>query len=259
LPINVSLDEFYNGTEKKFKISRNRYKKDAKGRDVLVEETKKFVVPIEKGSRDEQVIRYNKQADEAPGHDTGDIVIVLKENGNNYFEREGDNLFVVKKISLYESYAAALGLINLTIKTLDNRILRLDANGICLHDQDGLRKIEGEGMPINKRDVKNKNLLMGREKGDLYVRFHLILPDKFDVTMVNKLKQLFPPVDSDIIYNDGCKDGMDITDIKNKIQACVLKEITEEDLENLNYDEYSDEEDEEERNESRPSNEEEYD
>ena len=56
------------------------------------------------------------------------------------------------------------------------------------------------------------------------------------------MKHIFPPVDSDIIYNDGTKDGLDMSQISpNKIKTVVLQEITEEDLENLNY-EYSDDE-----------------
>lgn len=229
IKINVSLQELFRGHEKKIAITRKRLKKDPKtGKQKLTEERKKIVIPIEKGMKDEQVIRYSKQSNELEGYDTGDIIIVLQENSHEYFEREGDNLFVSKNISLYESYAASLGLINLTIKALDNSFLKLEANGIPLHIHDGLRKVEGQGMPFYKKE--------GR--GDLYIRFNLILPEKFEAGLLQKLKPVFPCITEDIIYNDGTKNGFDTEGLK--IVKCELGRVTEEDLEKLNYEEYSD-------------------
>ena len=230
--LNVSLQEFFRGHEKKIAITRKRMKKDPKtNKDKLFEEKKKISVQIEKGMKDEQVIRYSKQSNEMPGYDTGDIVIVLRENGHEYFEREGDNLFISKNISLYESYASALGLINLTVRTLDNSFLRLESGGVPLHLNDGFRKVVGQGMHMYRKE----------ERGDLFIRFNLVLPEKFDVSVLNKLKVVFPPIDSDIIYNDGTKGGLETDGLK--VVKCDLATVTEEDLEKLNYDEYSDDSD----------------
>ncbi len=218
--LNVSLEELYNGAKKKIQITRKRIGKDFK----IFEEKKKLLVDIKKGYRDEQVIRFNRQGDEGYGKETGDIVVILKQNGHNVYEREKDTLFVTKKISLFESYAAATGLINITLQTLDNRILVLDSLNIPLHLTDGLRKIEGEGMPT-----------IDGNKGDLYIRFHLILPDKFDSNLDSKLKNICPPVYPDVIYNDNSNEGIDIKHMKN-IKKCFLKEVTEEDLDKLKYD-----------------------
>jgi DnaJ-class molecular chaperone len=227
--LQVTLEELYNGTKKKIQITRKRIQSSR-----IVEEKKKLLIDIPKGTMDEQRIRYNKQGHEEFGKEAGDIVIVLKQNGHVFYEREAETLFITKKISLYESYAASTGLINLTLQTLDNRILVLDAGGIPLHTNDGLRKIEGEGMPMTANN--NMSGANSASRGDLYIRFHLILPDKFDSNLVVKLRNIFPPVNTDVIYNDNSHDGMDIKGLKN-IKRCSLHEVTEEDLKKLNYDE----------------------
>ena len=53
---------------------------------------------------DEQVITFNKQADEKEGYETGDIVITLCCAEHDEFEREGNNLLIEKEISLSEAY-----------------------------------------------------------------------------------------------------------------------------------------------------------
>ena len=235
IKLDVSLQELYNGTSKKIAIQRSRFKKDASGQDILIQEKRKIMVPIARGTRDEQCIRYSKQSDEMAGHDTGDIVVIVKQNGHPYFEREREHIFLSKKISLFESYAAAKGLISITVVTLDGRLLKLDSCGIPLHLNDGLKKVTGEGMKTP--DGKS---------GDLFIRFHLILPDvdKIDVSYVSKLKNIFPPVNNDIIYTDPTvKDGLDISSLNN-VCPRSLEDVSESDLEDLNIDE-DDEEDEE--------------
>jgi DnaJ-class molecular chaperone len=231
ISIEVCLEDLYNGQEKKIAINRNRIHKDPKTKkDSIVEERKKIVIPIEPGSRDEQKIIYNKQSSELPGYETGDIIINLKEVAHSFFEREKNNLFVVKKISLFESYAAAAGIINLTIRTLDNRFLILDAGSVPLHANDGLRKIRGEGMPVYKENGL---------KGDLYIRFNLVLPEKIED--ISYLRNIFPAIDEDIIYNDGTKGSFDIKG--RKITKCILEKVTEKDLEELDYRSDSDDSD----------------
>ena len=53
---------------------------------------------------DEQVITFNKQADEKEGYETGDIIITLCCVEHDEFERENNNLIVEKEISLFEAY-----------------------------------------------------------------------------------------------------------------------------------------------------------
>lgn len=220
IKINVNLEDFFKGTNKKLAVRRKRLKKDKNGKIVQVEEKKKINIKIDQGMRDEQVIRYNKEADEAQGYESGDIVITLYENAHSRFEREADNLFIMKDISLYEAFAASCGKdIELTVRHLDDSIIKLKTDGSPLHINDGLRKISGEGMPKFKQE--------GR--GDLYVRFNLVLPDKFKSGDMELLKKLFP------VCNE-------VLNLENKnVREAVLEEVSESDLEELDYD-YSDSE-----------------
>lgn len=218
--LNVDLEDFYKGRTKKLAITRKRIQKDAKGNSKVVEEKKKIAINIEPGMRDDQVIRFNKEADEMPGYETGDIVITLCENPHGYFERDGDNLFVVKKVSLYEALAVAAGKdVDLKIKHLDGTYIALRPNKKALHLNDGVRKVRGEGMPLYKKE--------GR--GDLYVRFNLIIPETVPKEHIETLREIFP------VYNDNTSVPSD------KVRQCQLEEVTEEDMEALDYD-YSDSE-----------------
>jgi DnaJ-class molecular chaperone len=199
--LNIRLDEFYTGANKKLK-------------------KKKIVIPIIPVMRDDQVIRFNKEADEAQGHESGDIVVTLCENVHPKFEREGDNLFIIKDISLYEAFAASCGeKIELNVKHLDGTILRLKTDGKPLHNNDGLRKVIGDGMPLYKKN----------EKGNLYVRFNLVLPDKFKPDDVTILKKLFPSCNEVEVF-----EGSVVRDVE-------LEEVSESDMEELDYG-YSDDE-----------------
>lgn len=227
--LNVDLEDFYKGKIKKLAIHRKRIQKDASGKTKVVEEKKKIAINIDPGMRDDQVIRFNKEADELPGYETGDIVITLCENPHGYFEREGDNLFIVKKVSLYEALAVTCGReIDLNIKHLDGTYLSLKTNKKALHSNEGIRKVKGEGMPYYKKDGF----------GDLFVRFNLIIPDTIDKSKIDMLREIFP----------GYNEGSGVTD-RSVVKVRNLEDVTEADMEALEYG-YSDSDDESEYSES---------
>lgn len=218
--LNVDLADFYRGKVKKLAIRRKRIQKEG-GKLKVIEEKKKIAINVEPGMRDEQIIRFNKEADELPGHETGDIVITLCENPHGYFEREGDNLFIVKKISLYEALAVTCDReIELNIEHLDGTYLKIKTDKKTLHANEGIWKIRGEGMPLYKKEGK----------GDLYIRFNLIIPDSIDKKQIDLVKELFPPYNSNF--------GLE----NKRVRECDLEEVTEEDMEALDYN-YSDYED----------------
>ena len=220
ITLNVNLEDFYNGTKKKLAVRRKRLVKDPQTNKMIqIEEKKKIIIPILPGMRDEQTITFNKEADEAQGHETGDIVVKLLENAHSRFEREADNLFIIKDISLYEAFALSCGQkINLSVKHLDGSYLILKADDKPLHDKDGIRKVSGEGMPFYQKEGK----------GDLYVRFNLVLPEKFKSEDMEIVKKLFPPCNEDLTQVE-----------LNNSRSVELEEVSESDLEELDYG-YSD-------------------
>jgi DnaJ-class molecular chaperone len=228
----VSLEELYSGKAKKLLVSRERLDKSGKK---IISEKRKIEVPVLPGMKHGQEIRFNKEGNEKYGYRAGDIIITLAVNSHPNYERVGNVLCYVKNISLYESYAAAKGLINIVIKHLDGSymILRLD-DGVPLHCKDGARKIRNGGMPsFNKKTRKT-------EYGDLYLRFNLILPESFDgdegLLTIEKLFPVLPTNKDSIIYSDP-KKRSDFDPSTNKVREVLLEEVTPEDIDQLDYDE----------------------
>ena len=200
--LNVDLEDFYSGKKKKLNVKRKRII-EVDGKQKVVEEKKKLVIPIERGMKDEQQIRFEGEADQIPGYSPGDIIITLIENEHPIFEREGNNLIIVKNINLYEIYD-----ITFDITHLDARILRISKPLGDSLQLDSMRKIPGEGMPIYK-DTKH---------GDLFVRFNLVIPKTIELNKLNIFKEIFEPTDK-------LKDTF--------TKHCILENISDTDLEDL--------------------------
>jgi DnaJ-class molecular chaperone len=153
----------------------------------------------------EIAIRYLKPPSPAA---PGDIIITLIENEHPVFQRENDNLLMIKNINLYELYD-----ITFDLKHLDDTILRITKNANdSLHLNDSLRKIPGEGMPIYKSD----------KRGDLFIRFNLVIPKTLDSSKLKVFKEIFQ-TETPELSTDGAS--------KN----CILENISETDLEELDY------------------------
>ena len=227
----VSLEELYTGKVKKLLVSRERL--DKTGKKVFPEK-RKIEVPVLPGMKHGQEIRFNKEGNEKYGYRAGDIIITLAANSHQNYERVGNVLCYVKNISLYESYAAAKGLINVVIRHLDGSymILKVD-DGMPLHGKDGARKIRNGGMPSFDKNTRKT------EYGDLYVRFNLILPESFDgdegLVMIEKLFPVLPTNKDSLVYTDS-KRHSDFDASQVKVREVLLEEVTPEDIDQLDYD-----------------------
>ena len=176
--LNVDLEDFYTGKKKKLNVKRKRTVTDKNGKQTVVEEKKKLVIPIEKGMKDEQQIRFEGEADQITGYKSGDIIVTLIENEHPLFQRDGDNLIIVKNVNLYEIYELTFDILH-----LDSRNIRVNKRpDDALHFNDSLRKIKGEGMPVYKSSG---------EFGDLFIRFNLVIPKFLDSVKLTKLKEIF--------------------------------------------------------------------
>jgi len=232
--LNVTLEELYAGKVKKLAVRRKRLITDGK-KKTITEEKKKIAVNIEPGMFDEQVITFNKQADEKEGYETGDIVITLCCSEHDEYEREGDNLLIEKEISLYEAYNCEM-----TITHLDGREINISSNPVNIFgdELECYRKLKGFGMPI-----------LGTENkfGDLIIKFKPVVPENLTGEQLETLKELFPKINN--------KKELP------KEQEFELEIATESDFEYSDTDddddsEYSDSEEEEETDEDEESEEE---
>jgi DnaJ-class molecular chaperone len=210
--LNVDLEDFYTGKKKKLNVKRKRIV-EVDGKQTVVEEKKKLIIPIEKGMKDEQQIRFEGEADQIPGYKPGDIVITLIENEHPFFQRDGDNLIIIKNINLYQIYT-----LSFDIKHLDSRVLRIkNDDSDALHLNESLRKITGEGMPVYKGNG---------DYGDLFIRFNIVIPKSLDKNKLGMLKNVFndPVQDSEVVYD-------------SVNENCTLEHVSETDIEYLESDE----------------------
>jgi DnaJ-class molecular chaperone len=217
--LNVSLKDLYVGKRKKIHVKRKVYEN---GKQTTSK--KKFIVPIHPGMHDDEIVKFTGESDQKPGHRPGDIVIRLCEEPHPYFERDGDNLLYTMDISFSEAFN-----LKTEIEHLDGKLYYIDCND-PIHTNNGVRKLEGLGMPIydetNETDLKY---------GDLYIKFSLKVPECIEdeenkESHIKSLRKMFPPLNK--IYD------------KEKCKRVVLKQLTEDEFNSLYQYEFDDEDDE---------------
>ena len=76
--------------------------KKCEGRKVM-KEVKILEVHLDKGMKHGQRITFTGEADQAPGVEPGDIVLLLQEKEHEVFQRDGNDLHMTYKIGLAEA------------------------------------------------------------------------------------------------------------------------------------------------------------
>ncbi len=101
-------------------------------------------------------------ADEAPGEEPGDVIVVLQQLDHPTFERSGNDIIIEKKISLAE---ALLGF-SFELKHLNNKMLHVKSpsNKVLAHGES--LAVEGHGMPVRN----------SKKKGGLFVKLNVEMP-----------------------------------------------------------------------------------
>lgn len=130
------------------------------------------------GTKHGEKITFKGQADEAPGRAAGDLIFLIKQKPHDLFQRVGktkSDLVTQKEIPLLD---ALIGF-ETTVKHLDGRALLLSSRGRVVKPDD-IFEVTHEGMPI--KDSK--------EKGNLYVRFRVLFPDRLDADQEWQVRQL---------------------------------------------------------------------
>lgn len=157
-------------------------------------------VHIDKGMTDGHRIPFRGMADEEPGVETGDIIMVLRTADHEIFERKGNDLVMKMKISLSE----ALTGFTRKIKTLDNREIALTSLPGEFVQHEGIKVAQGEGMPIHRNPF---------EKGNLIIQFSVEYPSKEWFTEnecenVTKMAAILPEKTEQAIVTDDTEEVM---------------------------------------------------
>ena len=231
LELPVTLEELYRGKNKKVTVKRKRSYEQSDGTFKIVEERKQIVIEIEKGSRNDQRIVFPNEADELPGFETGDVIVVLKEQENSNYIRCFDDLMINLNISISELFY-----FDTVLKLLDGTDLRVKNTSNDLLSECGyIRKIIGKGMPIPS-DPNNF--------GDLFIQFNVV-PQCDTIPSKDQLRLLFPPINN-ISNEDENKTFVELSTLEDddfyKLDLFEEDELTGNDDNDLSSDNCDDNE-----------------
>uniref|UniRef100_A0A915BWQ7 Chaperone DnaJ C-terminal domain-containing protein n=1 Tax=Parascaris univalens TaxID=6257 RepID=A0A915BWQ7_PARUN len=144
------------------KIAEKDRCKTCKGEKTLPV-TKTLEVHVERGMRHNQKVTFRGEADQQPGMEPGDVIIVLQCKEHELFERQGDNLVMQKKISLNEALCG----FQMVIKHLDGRELVINSPMGDILEPECIRGVRNEGMPL----LRNPDM-----RGVLFIKFEVEFP-----------------------------------------------------------------------------------
>jgi DnaJ family protein A protein 2 len=160
--------------------------KVCKGNKIKTED-KTLEVPIEQGAPNEHHVSFSGEGDEIPGAMAGDVIVRFNVEPHKRFARKGADLYIQKKISLYE----ALTGVAFHVEHLDGKKLLIATPPGEVIGDGTIKEIKGQGMPFYKDAMSH---------GNLYINFSVEFPKKGELKNLDELKKILP-VPKDIITN----------------------------------------------------------
>lgn len=131
----------------------------------VVKEKKILEAEIDKGAPNNQQYNFHGEADEFPGAEPGDVIIVVQEQPHKRFKRKGADLLIEKEITLCQ----ALTGVDFTITHLDGTKIRIQNTPGEVIKPDDLKTIPDKGLPFHKQSYKF---------GNLFVMFKVTFPSQ---------------------------------------------------------------------------------
>lgn len=142
----------------------------------VVKEKKIIDVQIDKGTPNNYQYKFHGEADEFPGMEAGDVVIVCQEQPHKRFKRKGADLLFEKTITLAD---ALLG-VRFELTHLDGTKLLVKSTPGEVIKPGMLKTLEGKGLPFHKK---------AWEFGNIYVVFKVTFPEKLGKPAMTALEK----------------------------------------------------------------------
>jgi DnaJ-class molecular chaperone len=160
--------------------------------DGFEEETREYTVQIACGMEDGDRIVFQGAAHEVQNADTGDLVVIVREEPHPLFERRHRELLLKKDLTLSDALFAA----RFVVEHLDGRKIVVTTQRRRVISTGMVDVIPGEGMP-SRGDPS--------VRGNLYIQYTVVMPEYKDLT-----KQFRHAVCKVVPHRDGAK-GVDLT------------------------------------------------
>lgn len=124
--------------------------------------TIKLTLEIEKGSRNNDKIVFEKKGKQEIGYEHGDLIFVVQTKKHSTYERKNNDLYQNYEISLKEALVG----FNRNLDHISGSPVNVNKQTVTFHNE--VLKIKNKGMPIKSTD----------RYGDLYIKFFIQFPKK---------------------------------------------------------------------------------
>ena len=150
-----------------------------------VPDRQRVTVEVPAGIRDSQQLRVTGFGEAGlRGATSGNLIVTCRVQPHDFFEREGDNLHAMAKVSMTQ---AALGA-EITIDgIMPNEKVQVRIPSGCQNDQ--VLRVRGKGMPKFRSDMR----------GDLYVHVDVTIPKKLTKSQRELLEKLAEDLGEDYL------------------------------------------------------------
>lgn len=175
MPLACSLEELYNGGQRRIKVSRRRIDPST---GVARQESEILTIDVKPGWKKGTKITFQEKGDEAPGHIPADIVFIVNEKPHPSYTRDGNDLVQTIRLPLRDALCGT----TLELQTLDGRILRIPVQDVVSPQRE--RVVPREGMPIAKEPGA---------RGNLRLKFDILFPRHLSDLQKEKLREILPP------------------------------------------------------------------
>ena len=147
---------------------------------------------IDKGVPKNHRLTFESEADEHPDHVAGNLYVYVSEiepsiseneaerTGGTFFRRKDDDLYWKEVLSLREAW---MGEWTRNITHLDGHVVQLCRKRGHVVQPGQTETVIGEGMPIYHEGHVHEHDHDGRDFGNLYVQYTIVLPDQMDSGM----------------------------------------------------------------------------
>lgn len=158
IDLNLSLEDIYNGVQKKMKIERRIYTNTN-----IRNESEIVIIDVKPGWKEGTKITFPKKGDIKPNIESADVIFIIKQKNHDIFIRDNNDLIMILNIDLEEATHG----FDKYIRGIDNKQINICMQN-SIETSNYVHKIKNEGMLIRK-----EGKIIGR--GDLLVKFNIHL------------------------------------------------------------------------------------
>lgn len=166
-----TLEELYNGSIRKMKISRNIV--GAGGKTATVEEV--LTINIKPGWKKGTKVTFPEKGNEQLGVIPADVIFIIDERLHDVFKRDGNDLVMTHKITLAEALSGCI----ISIPLLNAKTLTIPCTEVIYPGYE--KVISNEGMPVAKEQGK---------KGNLRIKFDIKFPTRLSTEQRSSIKKV---------------------------------------------------------------------